>query len=185
MKLSNTELILLILINDYNEISGYQLNSNIKKYGYREWAGIGTTSIYVGLKNIKKKGFATSELDLKKSTKGPVGKLYTITQSGIETLKQEISSGLSETREHDNRFKIAISGMDFLQKIEILDLLSKRIQFLEKEYTRVKNIFESQKSEMIFKAEVLFTHTFSSIKNEINFTQQLSEKLQQQEDIKW
>ena len=179
MKLSNTELILLIQINEHNEISGYQLNSNIKKYGYREWAGIGTTSIYVGLKNIERKSLAKSELDLKKTTKGPVGKLYTITKSGKEKLKNEISLGLSETREHDKRFKIAVSGMDHLQNHEIHDLLLKRIQFLENEFTRLTKIFENQQSEMVFKAEVLFSHTFSSIKNEINFTKQLSEKIKQ------
>lgn len=183
MKLSNTELILLILINDHEEISGYQLNSIIEKYGYREWAGVGTTSIYVGLKNIEKKSLAKSKLDYHKTTKGPVGKLYSITKSGKEMLKNEISSGLSETREHDKRFKIAISGMDYLKNQEIHDLLSERIQFLENELTRLTRVFEIQKSEMVFKAEILFSHTFASIRNEINFTKQLSEKIKQQEDV--
>jgi len=183
MKLSNTELILLIQINEHKEISGYQLNLIIEKYGYREWAGIGTTSIYVGLKNIEIKSLARSELDFKKTTKGPVGKLYTLTKSGKEKLKKELYLGLSETREHDKRFKIAVSGMDYLQNQEILDLLSKRMQFLEKEFKRLTKIFENQQSEMIFKAEVLFSHTFTSIKNEINFTKQLAEKIKQQEEV--
>jgi len=183
MKLSNTELILLILINEHEEISGYQLNAIIEKYGYREWAGVGTTSIYVGLKNIERKSLAKSELDLKKTTKGPVGKLYSITKSGKDLLKTEISSGLSQTREHDKRFKIAISGMNYLENQEINDLLLKRIQFLENEFTRLTKVFKKQKSEMVFKAEVLFSHTFASIKNEINFTRQLSEKIKRQEDV--
>jgi len=181
MTLSNTELILLILINEHEEISGYKLNSIIEKYGYREWAGVGTTSIYVGLKNIEKKSLAKSKLDLNKTTKGPVGKLYSITKSGEEILKNEISSGLSQTREYDKRFKIAISGMDYLKNQEISDLLSKRIQFLENEFTRLTKVFEKQKSEIVFKAEVLFSHTFASIRNEINFTKQLTKKIKKEE----
>ncbi len=177
MKISNTELILLILINEHKEISGYQLNSVIEKYGYREWAGVGTTSIYAGLKNIEKKGLARGKLDYKKTTKGPVGRLYSVTNSGKEILKAEISSGLSETRENDKRFKIAVSGMDFLKNQEIYDLLSERIRFLENEFARLAKKFESQKPEMVFKAEILFNHSFSSIRNEINFTKQLAEKI--------
>ena len=179
MGLSNTEMILLTLINEHQGISGYQLNVNIRKYGYREWAGIGTTSVYVGLKNIEKKGLVESKLDVEKTSKGPIGKLYTISTSGIDTLKTEISSGLSKSREHDTRFKIAVSGMDCLQDQEICGLLLLRIQFLEAELSRLEKKFESQQSEMIFKAEILFSHTFSAIKNEIAFTKELVERIKQ------
>ena len=120
MKLSNTELILLILINEHRVISGYRVNSLIEKYGYRQWAGIGTTSIYVGLKNLEKKGLTESTMDYEKITKGPVGKIFSINKSGKQCLLQELRKGLSKTREHDTRFKIAISGMDFLKKGEII-----------------------------------------------------------------
>ena len=159
---------------------------NIKVYLYSltlEWAGIGTTSIYTGLKNLEKKGLVKSRMDLLKTTKGPVGKLYSLKDSGNKILKEELHKGLSGTREHDKRFKIAVSGMDCLQKQEICDLLAMRIQFLKNEFKRLSKTYKDQQAEMVFKAEVLFDHSLEAIKNEINFTNQLIAKLNQKEEI--
>lgn len=47
-QLSNVEMVLLQIIAELNQMSGYEINKRIEQRGYREWAKIGTTSIYVG-----------------------------------------------------------------------------------------------------------------------------------------
>ncbi|MCK5052076.1 MAG: helix-turn-helix transcriptional regulator [Candidatus Cloacimonetes bacterium] len=169
MNITNSELILSILICENKEISGYKINSLIEKYGYREWAGIGPTSIYKGLKKLKKIGYIESRFDLNKTTKGPVGKIYIITKSGKTQLLEELRSGLSETREHNQRFKIAFSGIDLLEKTEICELLEKRVLFLNSEFKRI-NTKKKLIEHKILKVQMLFEHSLWAIKSEIKFT---------------
>lgn len=51
MDITNVEFMLLQIICERKEASGYEINQLIKERGYREWVDMGTTSIYVGLKN--------------------------------------------------------------------------------------------------------------------------------------
>jgi len=169
MHLTNSEFILSILITENKEISGYKINTLIEKRGYREWAGIGATSIYKGLKKLEKIGYIEGSLDINKTTKGPIGKKYTITKSGEQQLSKELKSGLSETREHDQRFKIAFSGIDFLDKHEIVELLKKRVVFLESEFQRI-NDRKKLAEHNIFKVQMLFEHSLQAIKSESKFT---------------
>ena len=172
MILTNTEFILSLLINENSKISGYKINKLIEERGYREWAGIGTTSIYKGLKKLEKIRCIKSQMDIKKKSKGPVGKLFTQTDLGKTYLLEELRSGLSETREHDPRFKIAISGIELLKQTEVYELLGKKLLFLKAELTRLNN-----KKQLIkhapFKVQMLFEHSLRAIKNEKNFTNYL------------
>ena len=48
-ELSNVELMLLEIISQAKEISGYRIGKLVEERQYRVWADIGTTSIYTGL----------------------------------------------------------------------------------------------------------------------------------------
>jgi DNA-binding PadR family transcriptional regulator len=172
MNITNSEFILLILISENEEISGYKINILIEKYGYREWAGIGSTSIYKGLKKLESNGFVESSLDITKTTKGPIGKKYIVTKSGQKKLQEELKSGLSKTREHNPRFKIAFSGIDLLQYDQICKLLKKRILFLNSEYKRLDRKKELVEHN-ILKVRMLFEHSLQAIKSESKFTSYL------------
>ena len=70
--LSNAELMLLEIISQAKEISGYAIGKLVEERQYRVWADIGTTSIYTGLEKLKRKGLVTSRLDTAKRGKGPL-----------------------------------------------------------------------------------------------------------------
>ena len=55
MVLTNVETALLQLIGEKKLVSGYELNALIEERGYRNWVGIGKTSIYNTLLKLKKK----------------------------------------------------------------------------------------------------------------------------------
>jgi DNA-binding PadR family transcriptional regulator len=60
MQLTNVEIALLQLIREKKLVSGYEIDALIEERGYRNWAGIGKTSIYNTLKKLKKKSLSRS-----------------------------------------------------------------------------------------------------------------------------
>lgn len=61
MNLSNVEFMLLQMIAELDQASGYDINKLIDQRGYRQWANIGTTSVYAGLKKLNEKELVESE----------------------------------------------------------------------------------------------------------------------------
>jgi DNA-binding PadR family transcriptional regulator len=174
-RISNVEFILLSLIHENGKISGYGLNTLIEERGYREWADIGTTSIYTGLKKLKQKGYVTSATDRYKKGKGPKGVNYTITPSALSLLKAEVKQGLSTARERGGRFMLAISALPILSSKEVIEALVQRTAYLRQESERVHQKYEQQKAYLPLHAELLFRYSFAAIKNEIAFTEEMIE----------
>jgi DNA-binding PadR family transcriptional regulator len=173
LKLSNSEYMLLSLIRDKKAASGYQLNTVIKNRGYRDWADIGMTSIYNGLKKLENKGLVQSKLITEKSIQGPAAKAFYLTDSGITMLKKETVKGLTETRERDRRFDLALSAIDLLPSKTALDCIKKRKHFLETENSRLTEICNEQKEHISFQGKLLFKHTLNFIQSEITFLNEL------------
>ena len=91
--MTNAELAIMGLIAEGAK-HGYQIEQIIKKRGMRNWTEIGFSSIYYLLKKLEKKGFVKSALQ--ETTRGPVRKIYRITEKGESTLKEEVVKALSE-----------------------------------------------------------------------------------------
>ena len=75
-RLTNVEMVLLQIIAEKEGISGYGINQIVKERGYREWADIGMTSIYVGLKKLEDKKLVKFKIHTGKIGKGPVPKIF-------------------------------------------------------------------------------------------------------------
>ncbi|KKR18313.1 MAG: hypothetical protein UU65_C0002G0252 [candidate division CPR2 bacterium GW2011_GWC1_41_48] len=179
--LSNSEFAILQLIAQSNGVSGYDINKTVDKRGYREWANIGTTSIYVGLEKLEKKKFVKSKLDSKKTGRGPLPKKFSLTPRGRETLKKEIIEGLSLSREKSPQFDLALASLPLVTKKEAVACLKKRKNFLSSEADRIQDKFEQQggKNLPIFVSS-LFSHPLAIIKAEIKFVEQLIEDLEKE-----
>jgi len=171
--LSDREFMLLSLIWERKAVSGYQLNAIIKNRGYREWAEIGMTSIYIGLKKLEQKELIQGQLTTNKTIQGPAAKEYSLTDEGANLLKEETGKGLSETRERDRRFDLALSTMDVLSLETALSLIFKRKIFLESEQKRISKVYSGQQHHISFQGALLFKHTLHFIKSEITFLNNL------------
>jgi DNA-binding PadR family transcriptional regulator len=178
-EISNVEFLLLSLIHEQQKVTGYHLNTLIDERGYREWADIGTTSIYTGLKKLKEKGHVTSATDRYKTGRGPKGVKYALTESGVALLKSETEQGLAKSRERGGRFMLALSALPVLKTEVALTALEQRIDYLQKESARIQAIYEQQQAAMHFYAELLFRYTSEHIRNEITITENLLESLRQ------
>lgn len=173
-KLSNAELMLLQIIEENGTISGYELNKLVEKRSIRDWAEIGTTSIYVSLKKLEKKEFVTFFVDKTKTGKGPPPKKYSVATLGKKTLTNEILRSLSTTPERDKRFDLAFNGISFLPRVVVILALEKRIEFLAEVFESVEYSYEDHGGEDLpLHEKAVFEHRIFAIGNEIEFMQRL------------
>lgn len=176
-ELTNVEIALLQLIWHENKISGYEINRFIIERGYREWAGIGATSIYVGLKKLEKKKFVESFVDINKTGKGPLPKKYKINKAGFENLKDEVKKILCHCRKND-RFDLAICSMPILKNKEVIFCLNKRKDFFNEIIKNVESKFLSQGGENLpLNVKVLFKHSLSTLSENIKFVDYLIKEI--------
>ena len=166
--ISNAEFVLLSLLDENGPSSGYRLNRIIRERGYREWADIGSTSVYTGLKKLEDKRLLEGELNKTENTKGPAAKVYTLLDKGLVLLREETAEGLSHTRERDRRFDLALSAIHTIPKTGRFKLLAERKEYLSEEYSRLSGVLEKSE-DMDWRGELLFAHTLSFIQCELGF----------------
>jgi len=178
--LSNVEFMLLQIIAECRQASGYDIKKLVDQRGYREWANIGTTSIYMGLKKLSDKGYIASfeESDGGKSGKGPMPTRYTLTESGMDKLKMEILDSLSSTRERDNRFDLGLAALPYIGKDDAITALRKRLELLASTSEKIRQIYESQGGARLpLNARSLFLHSLHLIESEQTFVAGLIHEL--------
>lgn len=177
--LSPVEIVLLQIMAESEPISGYGINKLIEQRGYRNWAKIGTTSIYVGLQKLKEKGLILAEAPGKEEGgKGPSSVKYSMTPAGTEILKDEVMDCLSAARERDVRFDLGLAALPILTKEEAIDALKKRELFLQATAESLRREFEAQGGEALpLQARALFLHPAGMIKQELSFMNQLVNEL--------
>lgn len=183
MELSNSEFILLQIIYDREITSGYEINQLIKARGYREWADIGTTSIYVGLNKLHKRKLVNSYIDVEKQGRGPVPRKFEITAEGREVLQQETLEALSSTRERDFKFDLALAAIPFVPKEAVLAALQQRKGFLTEVAEGInQKLTTVNKKHVPVNLQALYWHPLILIKNEMEFMDNLIQELSKNQD---
>ncbi|MDQ6418514.1 PadR family transcriptional regulator [Paenibacillus sp. LHD-117] len=176
--LSNVEFMLLQMIAEYRQASGYDIMKLVDQRGYKEWANIGTTSIYAGLKKLSDKGWISPEASDEKSGKGPTPNRFALTEAGIRKLRNEILDSLSSTRERDNRFDLGLAALPHIGKEEAIIALRKRLDFLGQASIKIKQKYESQGGASLpLNVRALFLHPISLIESEQAFVGRLIHEL--------
>ena len=127
------------------------------------------TSVYVGLKKLGSKGLIHGRLTTNKTTQGPAANEFSLTDEGRNLLLAETAKGLSETRERDRRFDLALSSADVLSSETALESIQKRTAFLEMEQKRISDLISGQEQQLSFTGALIFKHTLHLMQSEIAF----------------
>ncbi|MBD3239081.1 MAG: hypothetical protein GF331_00740 [Chitinivibrionales bacterium] len=126
--MSKNELISLALI--YSEPHhAYGLNSIIKEMNLEHWAHISPASIYNALSRLADAGCVA--VTTEKVGNMPERKVYSITDSGRERLRDELRQALVQPEMGENPFYLAVSFAFGLRGDETIALLEQRIRHLE------------------------------------------------------
>jgi DNA-binding PadR family transcriptional regulator len=177
-KMSNVEIALLQIIAGQKEISGYGISRIVKERGYREWADIGMTSIYGGLKKLEEKELVTSRIHTDKQGKGPTPTIYGLTTKGRQVLQREVLSLLSQSRERERVFDLGVAGIPFVPSKKVVEALSKRKEYLREHLDRIEKRFEMIGGRQLpVHVRYLFKHPLLLIENELKFIDELMSAL--------
>jgi DNA-binding PadR family transcriptional regulator len=178
MALTNVETALLQLICEKKTASGYELNVLIERRGYREWAGIGKTSIYNTLKKLSKKGFIKKQEFSKKAGKGPMPAKYSVTKNGFKILKAETLLYLSGSARGGNAFELALASIPIAGFTKAAEALGRRAKALEGSFKALKAIYaEKGGTNLPPFVAALFERPLKLIEADMEYTKYLAEKL--------
>ncbi len=176
--ITNVELMLLQIIAEKQEISGYEINRLVTDRGYRNWANIGTTSIYKGLEKLSLKELLVSSVKLEKKGKGPLPKLFKLTTLGFERLVNSILAAISDSNERDARFDLGLAGIGFVEPEAACVALKLRLKNLTTRERIIKDKFKSAGIKYLpYSAVLVFEHPLFLIKNEIEFASSVLKEL--------
>jgi DNA-binding PadR family transcriptional regulator len=179
--ISAVEFALLQILSGQDELSGYDVNRLVGQRGYREWTGIGSTSIYGGLAKLGKKGWAQSRIGTEKTGKGALPRLFRVTDEGLRVLKSETLAALAGADGRDGRFDLAIGSIETPGLAEVRDALQRRIDYLTGRRSGVVRKIESQGGAGLpVGARELFRHSFERLDMEIAFTRSLIDNMDAQ-----
>ena len=178
MRLTNVQFIILQIIYERKKVSGYEIDQWIEGRGYREWADIGTTSIYTGLAKLGKKRLVSSYLDTAKYGRGPLPRKFSITPAGTQVLRQEIILSLSSSRERDYRFDLAFAAIPMLATQEVTAALQQRKEFLAAAAAHMNALFQAQGGPALpLNMRALFQHPILFIQREMEYVDSLIQEL--------
>lgn len=180
MHISNVELTLLELLAEFEELSGYEINGLIDHRGFRNWAGIGSTSIYQGLKKLETKQWVQSRIATEKTGKGPLPRFFSITENGWEQLRANLREAIRDAGSNNDRFPLALAGLIWLDRDELAPLMEERIDGLKERLKSVQNRIESEGgSKLPFHVRELFRHSILHLETEIHFCMEIIDKLEE------
>ena len=150
MIFTNAELMLIQLIFQSPNKTGYEINNWVRKLGYNRWAGVGKTSVYNGLNKLIVKEYVNAHINADKTGKGPLPNCYAITEKGCEAMKQDMMTTIQIARERDQRFDLTVSAIHLLSETEIINAFSIRKEFLTNEYKRLSSDYSHEKDNKTY-----------------------------------
>ncbi|MBG0787853.1 MAG: PadR family transcriptional regulator [Anaerolineaceae bacterium] len=178
--MNNKELALLGLLTEGPKY-GYQLENDIEARGMREWTEIGFSSIYYLLNKSEDRGWILSTLG--ESSKGPVRKLYALTETGWGLLRTELLQKLAHPTPNSGEFDLALAFMAILPPEQVTKALAEYQQSLEEGLKRVNQRWErSGKGRLPENVEILFTHSLHQIQSELDWVKALLQTRKENEN---
>lgn len=166
-------------ILSYKDLTGYDMKKIIQDSSFMYWSA-NNNQIYKSLVQLLDEGLVTSEVHHQDSS--PSKKIYTITDDGVEALKEWVMSS-PELPEIKNTFLIQLAWADQLNGEELNKLLSNyeneiRMQILLQQEKRQRGVFSpGRTSREIFLWDMIHDNIISSNKNELNWIQNIRKEL--------
>jgi len=177
-ELTQSEVAILSLLSE-GEQHGYGLNEAIEQRGFRNWTNIGFSSIYWILNRMEKAKFIASRKD--PSKKGPERKLYRLTPKGQSALLDSIRSSISIPEHVRTRVDLGAAYVGLLPREEAIRCFETYRKTMQK---RIDGIAAARKAQepLPFGAQIIFDHGAIKGKAELEWVDQVLDRLKQQRE---
>jgi DNA-binding PadR family transcriptional regulator len=183
IKLSHVALAVLGLIAE-GESYPYELLKKIKERQMRNWTNIGQSSIYGVIDKLKDMQLIT--IKTRTTEQNRTQRKLTITEKGIQLLKERVLSILTHDRYMGRDWDLAFSNLkhDFISREEKIDALEKCVQTLLENRKALESRMEFGKQifgehpPLQFRG--LFQHALKVIAANIEFCNEVIEELKQE-----
>ena len=137
---SPTNMFLLGIIAN-SPINPYEIVSRFEHNRYKQILGVANSSIYANIRMLHKKGYI--EYFAQKDGLLPEKKMYSLTEKGVEELKESIKAGLTGRHPDSLSFPVALLLMHHFTVDELL-------VFLEEHRSSLEPIVDQRKEEYEF-----------------------------------
>lgn len=163
----------------YRSMTGYDLKKIMQDSPFMHWSG-NNNQIYKALLELVEDGFVTGEVKYQESS--PSKKIYTITQAGLDELKEFLTS-TPEPAEFKKSFLIQLAWADLLDNDKLDELLENyenevRLQLImNREKIRRGSGFSSRTGREAFLWKMIDENILSSCQNELEWIQNVRKQL--------
>lgn len=172
--LSSAELALLGLTAEKGPVSGYELDRLIERRGFRDWAGLGRTSIYGALKKLARRGLISLTRPKANRGRGPAPNLAELTDRGRTALVGELTQALAGAGRDTARFDLALAFLPALDRPTIIGGLKERRTDLAATLGQVGTKFIDQGGEGLpLHVRALFEHGLARLETEVALVDRL------------
>ncbi len=166
-------------IISYQPMTGYDLKKIIQDSTFMHWSG-NNNQIYKALVLLLEDGFVTNEVVYQDGS--PAKKIYTITQAGLDELK-EWSVSTPETLELKKSFLVQLAWADLLSNDRLQEMLAKyeneiRLQLIiNREKTRRGNGFAARSEREALLWRMIDENILSSYQNELEWIENVRKQM--------
>ena len=127
--LSKSATMLLGLINK-QPVNAYEIIKILESMNVKWWYNIADSTVYATLRTLDKKGLIVGASE--KNGNMPFRTVYSISEKGIEELRDTLTKSILSFDYDTNMFSIAAFFLDFFDVKEQISLLENRIEVLKK-----------------------------------------------------
>jgi DNA-binding PadR family transcriptional regulator len=175
--MTNIELAILEIIAEKRETSGYLVGKVIAERGYRNWADLGKTSIYMAIRKLKRKGLISIRQKKDKTGRGPRPNAMTLTTAGQKELDGMLEIALLSSRDL-GLYYLGIAGSGLIEKSRFLGLLMKRKAMNSYSKEMLKRLREEKGGDTLpLEADALFIHPVKMIEADDIFLDEIISKM--------
>lgn len=178
--MTNSELILLSLIAECPR-HGYEIETVIEERGMRNWTEIAFSSIYSVLKKLVRDGQATVSTS-PAAGRGPARKVYAVTESGRQALREGVRRSLVEPDLGDQAFLFGLSCLPLLGPAGALDALASRRSALLRKKEELAQQLSVNLSALPAHVAAMFTYSVAALEAQISWLDGFISELQKGED---
>ena len=166
--MTTSELLILALLAEEPR-HGYEIERVIEERGLRQGIRVGFSSIYSILKQLEKAGFIEGQMELPDG-KGPARKVYRLSPSGHQALREGTLAALSAPSLTDDSFSLALNNLPGIPNKDALEALRTYRVALSEQIQGLRTQWETAQSRLPYHLDASFDRRVQLLEAEFNWT---------------